>query len=80
MVGADVDENVALLADRSADGRVNGVRRDDGDVRVPNLRGNGRVRGAQSNAATLQRSSTQAPARKVGAVLRAAATARAARR
>ena len=80
LAGAGADENAALLVDRSADGRVNGARRDDGDGRVPNLRGNGRVRGAPSNAATLQRSSTEAPARKEAAVLRAIATARAARR
>jgi hypothetical protein len=42
MAGADVDENAALLVDRSADGRVNGARRDDADARVPDLRGNGR--------------------------------------
>ena len=80
LAGAGADENAALLVDRLADGRVNGARRDDGDGRVPNLRGNGRVRGAPSNAATLQRSSTEAPARKEAAVLRAIATARAARR
>ena len=71
LAGADVDENAALLVDRSADGRENGARRDDGDARVPDLRGNGRVSGAQSNEATLQRSSREAPARKEGAALRA---------
>ena len=80
LAGAGADENAALLVDRLADGRVIGARRDDGDGRVPNLRGNGRVRGAPSNAATLQRSSTEAPARKEAAVLRVIATARGARR
>jgi hypothetical protein len=37
LAGGDADENAALLVDRSADGRVNGARRDDGDARVQNF-------------------------------------------
>ena len=39
--------NAVLLVDRSAGVHVNGVGHGDGDVRVPKLHGNGRVRGAR---------------------------------
>ena len=66
--------------DQSTGVHVDGVHRDDEDVRVRRLHVNDRARGARSNASILQKALTKAQARKVTAALRVAKTERASRR
>ena len=66
--------------DRSAGAHVDGVHRDDEDVRVPILHVNDRARGARSNASIPQKSLAKAQARKETAVFHEAKAERARRR
>lgn len=70
LAGACASVNAVRRVDRSARAHVDGVDRDDGDVRVSELHENVRARGARSNAAILQKSLTKAQARKEAAVPR----------
>ena len=80
LAGAGASVNAVRRVDRSARAHVDGVDRDDGDVRVPELHENVRARGARSNASIPQKSLAKAQARIETAVLREAKIERARRR
>ena len=71
-VRACANECAVLRVDRSKGAHVDGADRDDERVHVPRLYVDGRVRGARSNAAILQKSLAKARARKKAMVLRQA--------